>query len=102
MPHCIVRIFEPLLQLLWPALGRHRRPAHPSAVLAAEAATACPAHVSAARVLRGEEVGLIRPYLYAQERREAQKQQARRRALRLAARGIDIGPRLNHGVEVPA
>ncbi|CAM5728374.1 hypothetical protein SALBM311S_07331 [Streptomyces alboniger] len=102
MPHCIARIFEPLLRLLWPALGHHRRPDHPPVGLAAETSSACPPRVPAARVLRVEEVGLIRPYLYAQERREAQKQLARRRALRLAARGIDIGPRLNHGVEVPA
>jgi hypothetical protein len=100
MPDCIARIFEPLLRLLWPAPGRHRRPDHPSACLAQEASTARPAPFPAAQVLRGEENVLVRPYLVAHERREAQKQQARRRTLRLAVRGIDIGPRLRHGVEV--
>ncbi|MFD8723891.1 hypothetical protein ACFV2H_39555 [Streptomyces sp. NPDC059629] len=102
MPHCIAHIFEPLLRLLWPAPGRHRRPDHSSAGLAVEASTACPARVPDARVLRGEEIGLVRPYLVAHERREAQKQQARRRTLRLAVRGIDISPRLFDGVEVTA
>ncbi|MGY3202176.1 hypothetical protein [Streptomyces sp. TE5632] len=102
MPHRIARIFALSLWLLWPAPGRHRRPDHPSAGLAAEASPACPARVPAARVLRGEESGLVRPYLTAHERREARKQQARRRTLRLAARGIDICPRLIHGMEVTA
>lgn len=102
MPHCIAHIFEPLLRLLWPAPGRHRRPDHSSAGLAVEASTACPARVPAARVLHGEEIGLVRPYLVAHERREAQKQQARRRTLRLAVRGIDISPRLFDEVEVTA
>ncbi|MGW5215690.1 MULTISPECIES: hypothetical protein [unclassified Streptomyces] len=102
MPHRIARIFEPLLRLLWPAPGRHRRPDHPPAGLAAEASTACPAHVPTTRVLRGEEIGLVRPYLTAHERREAQKQQARRRTLHLAVHGIDIDPRLICGMEVAA
>lgn len=102
MPHCIVRLLEPLLRLLWPAPGRHRRFDHSSAGLAGEASTACPARVSAARVARGEEIGLVRPYLVAHERREAQKQQALRRTLRLATHGIDISPRPLDGVEVPA
>lgn len=63
MPHCIAHIFEPLLRLLWPARGRHRRPEHSSAGLAVEASTACPARVPAARVARGEEVGPVRPHL---------------------------------------
>jgi hypothetical protein len=102
MPHCISRFFEPLLRLLWPAPGRHRRPGSPSAGPAVEASSACPTRLPAARVLRGEEVGLVRPYLVTHERREAQKQQARRRTLRLAVRGIDLCPRLISGVEVTA
>ncbi|MFE9876059.1 hypothetical protein [Streptomyces sp. NPDC005784] len=102
MPHCIAHIFEPLLRLLWPARGRHRRPDHSSAGLAVEASTVCPARVLAARVVRGEEVGLVRPYLVAHERWEAQKRQARRRTFRLALRGIDISTRLFDGVEVTA
>jgi hypothetical protein len=53
--------------------------------------------------VRGEDSPLVRPYLVAHERREeARRQRARRRALRLAVHGIDIGPRLIHGVEVTA
>jgi hypothetical protein len=102
MPHCIVRTFEPLLRLLWPASGRHRRPDHRFAGLAVGASSASPPRVPAAGVLRGEEIRRVRPYLVAHERREAQKRQARRRTLRLAVRGIDIAPRLIHGVEVTA
>ncbi|MEU2747849.1 hypothetical protein ABZ613_16440 [Streptomyces collinus] len=102
MPHCIARLFEPLLRLLWPAPGRHRRPDRPPAGLAVEASTSRPHRVPAARVVRGEEVGLVRPYLVAYERRDALKRQARRRTLRLAVRGIDIGPRLIHAGEVTA
>lgn len=100
MPHCIAGIFEPLLQMLWPARGRHRRPVPSSAGLAVEASTARPRGVPATQVLRGEENRLVRPYLVAHERREAQKQQTRCRLLRVAVRGIDMGPRLMHGVEV--
>ncbi|WP_456203090.1 hypothetical protein [Streptomyces sp. LZ34] len=47
------------------------------------------------------EAPLVRPYVVAQERRvEARRQRARRRALWLALHGVDIGPRLIHGVEV--
>ncbi|MFJ9349413.1 hypothetical protein [Streptomyces sp. NPDC101237] len=102
MPHCIARIFEPLMRLLWPAPGRHRRTDHPSAGLAVEASRACPARVPAARVVHGEEVGLVRSYLVAHERREEQEQQARCRTLRLAVRGIDISPQLFDRVEVTA
>lgn len=89
---CIARFFEPLLRLLWPASGRHRstgvRPAAPHARVPA---------------LRGEDIGLVRPYLVAHERRqEAQRQRARRRALWFAVHGVDIGPRLIHGMEVTA
>ncbi|MEU0741942.1 hypothetical protein [Streptomyces sp. NPDC006134] len=105
MPHCIAHVFEPLLRLLWllwPAPVRHRRPVRSSAGLAVGAPTACPARAPAARVLRGEEIGLVRPYLAAHEQREAQKRQGRRRTLRLAARGIDISPRLINGMEITA
>ncbi|MEV8319481.1 hypothetical protein AB0Q95_35520 [Streptomyces sp. NPDC059900] len=54
-------------------------------------------------VLRGEDIGLVRPYLVAFERRqEERRQRARRRELWLAVHGVDIGPRLIHGVEVSA
>ncbi|MFE0802864.1 hypothetical protein [Streptomyces sp. NPDC058812] len=44
---------------------------------------------------------LVRPYLLAHERQEeARRRQARRRALRFAVHGIDLGPRVPHDVEV--
>ncbi|MFF0086071.1 hypothetical protein ACFYR1_41220 [Streptomyces canus] len=53
--------------------------------------------------LRGEDHALVRPYLVAHERREeARRQRARRRVLWLAVHGIDVGPRVIHGVEVTA
>ncbi len=89
------RLLLPLLRLLLPAAGRHRatgaRPSAPST-----GAPRVPA-------LSGEAIGLVRPYVIAHERRqEAQRQRARRRALWLAVHGVDIGPRLIHGVEVSA
>jgi len=46
---------------------------------------------------------MVRPYLVDHERREeARRQRARRRALWFAVHGIDIGPRVIHGVEVTA
>jgi hypothetical protein len=101
MLHCIAHIFEPLLRLVWPGPGRHRGTGHPSTGLSTDAmATHSPR--TPLRPLRGEEIGLVRPYLVAHERREAQRRRARRRALWLAVHGIDIGPRLIHGVEVTA
>lgn len=102
MPHCIARIFEPLLRLLLPAPGRHRGAETDPATPLTDAPTARLPRVSAP-VLRGEDIGLVRPYLVAHERRqEERRQRARRRALVLAAYGIDAGPRWIHGVEVPA
>ncbi|MFE9168095.1 hypothetical protein ACFYNZ_00950 [Streptomyces kebangsaanensis] len=102
MPHCIVRIFEPLLRLIRPALGRHRRPEPQSAGLCVQAPVTHRSRVPAARVVHGEEIGLVRLYLVAYERRERQSRRARRRVVRLAARGIDIDPRLVNGAEVQA
>ncbi|WP_369224774.1 hypothetical protein AB5J52_28645 [Streptomyces sp. R39] len=102
MPHCIVRIFEPLLRLLLPAPGRHRSPDQPSAGPCMEAPTARPSRASASPVLRGEEIGLVRPYLAAHERREQQRRRTRRRVVRLAVHGIDIDAQLINGVEVRA
>lgn len=54
-------------------------------------------------MLRGEDFRLVRPYLTAHEqRREDRQQRARRVALRLALHGIDVGPRIIHGVAVTA
>ncbi|MEU6087575.1 hypothetical protein ABZ865_12325 [Streptomyces sp. NPDC047085] len=53
-------------------------------------------------VLRGEEIGLVRPYLVAHERREQQRRRARRRVVRLAVYGIDIDTELVGAAEVRA
>jgi hypothetical protein len=109
MVHRIARLFEPLLRLLLPGMGRHRLAATTTATdrtgppplppYAAEPT----AHHPGPRPLRGEDHSLVRPYLVAHERRqEAQRQRARRRALWLAVHGIDVGPHLIHGVEVTA
>lgn len=97
MPQNIAHIFEPLLRLRWPAPGRHRR----SPAVRVDTPAASTPRVPV-RPVQGEEIGLVRPYLIAHERREAQRRRARRRVLWLAVHGIDIGPRLIHGVEVTA
>ncbi|KAF0650269.1 MULTISPECIES: hypothetical protein [Streptomyces] len=102
MLHCIARMLDPLLRLLWPPPGRHRQPcAHPLPVppSPAPAPTAAPVPEP---WFWGENSPLVRPYLLAHERRqaEARRQRGRRRALWLAVHGIDIGPRLIHGREV--
>jgi hypothetical protein len=101
VPHCIAQIFEPLLRILRPSEGRHRRADRRPAAVNAGAPTESLPHVPIPP-LRGEEIGVVRPYLVAHERREGREQRARRRALWLALHGIDIGPRLIHGVEVTA
>ncbi|MBM7090650.1 hypothetical protein JTP67_19310 [Streptomyces sp. S12] len=102
MTEATASLLAPLLRLLFPARGRHRRGAGPRhrAVLA-------PGREAARRPapppLRGEDNALVRPYLLAHERKEeARRQRARRRALWLAVHGIDVGPRVIHGVEVTA
>ncbi|MGW7280834.1 hypothetical protein ACWGIV_21530 [Streptomyces sp. NPDC054844] len=89
-----------LLALLLPGSGRRRRPPatepteSPYAPDVTVRRTGMPA-------LRGEDNVLVRPYLLAHERREeARRRQARRRALRFAVHGIDLGPRVLHDVEV--
>ncbi|MFI8880386.1 hypothetical protein [Streptomyces sp. NPDC055243] len=98
MPDCIARIFESSLRLLLPAVGRHRSSELTVSGLGIDAPTRPLPRVP---VLRGEDIGLVRPYLVAFERRqEERRQRARRRELWLAVHGVDIGPRLIHGVEV--
>lgn len=105
MPHCIARVFERLLRLLLPAPGRHRaadtRPAVSSTEKPAVPLPRAP-RADTVPFLRGEDTALVRPYLIAHEQRqeEARHQRRRRRALWLAVHGVDVGPRLIHGVEV--
>ncbi|MEV0641127.1 hypothetical protein AB0I77_40640 [Streptomyces sp. NPDC050619] len=99
MPHCIGSIFELLLRLLLPAAGRHRS-AETNPVPTVDVQTA---RLPRVPVLRGEDIGLVRPYLVAHERRQGERRRrARRRTLVLATHGIDIGPRRFHGAEVTA
>ncbi|MFG2131922.1 hypothetical protein ACGFNV_29485 [Streptomyces sp. NPDC048751] len=98
MPRWIARIFEPLLRLLWPPAGRHRRLDRRCSGLAPEASRL--GRTPAAPALRGEDIGLVRPYLVAHERRTAERRRVRRRGLRLAVHGIDL--RLLPGAEVRA
>ncbi|MFH8463806.1 hypothetical protein [Streptomyces sp. NPDC017991] len=108
MKHRIGRGVEPLLRWLFPGKGRHRLPAVEAAPgrgrhRAPAGAQGATAHRVGCRPLRGEDHMLVRPYLVEHEQREqARQQRARRRALWLATRGVDIGPRLIHGVEVSA
>ncbi|MEU2584785.1 hypothetical protein ABZ612_17870 [Streptomyces avermitilis] len=106
MSHRIARLLEPLLRLLLPGTGRRRRtaataPAHRRPTHSYDHGQT--ARHSGSRPLRGEDNAMVRPYLVAHERNEeARRQRARRRALWLAVHGIDIGPRIIHGVEVTA
>ncbi|MFB7554877.1 hypothetical protein [Streptomyces brevispora] len=101
MLDCIARIFEPLLRLLAPAPGPHRSTEadlYPPPLRAPAAPR--PRHTC---MLRGEDTALVRPYLLAHERsEEMRRQRARRRALWLAVHGVDVGPRVIHGMAVPA
>ncbi|MEU9121945.1 hypothetical protein AB0C96_19140 [Streptomyces sp. NPDC048506] len=100
-------IFELLLRVLLPARGRHRSAGALPAVRWEDAPTLTLPRVPVGRrqgLLRGEDVALIRPYVLTseerQERQERRLQRGRRRALWLAAYGVDAGPRWIHGVEV--
>ncbi|MEU2164248.1 hypothetical protein [Streptomyces sp. NPDC019208] len=97
MSHCIARLIDPLRRLLWPPPAVDHRPA-PRLPLPPR-----PTHAPTP-YYRGEDSPLVRPYLLAHERRqaEARRQRARRRALWLTVHGVDIGPRVIHGREVAA
>jgi hypothetical protein len=96
----IHRLLEPMLRLLLPPTGRRRlthqraaspRPRPPAIVAVSRRCTR----------LRGEDSRLVRPYVIAQEERDKRRsQRQRRRAVWLALRGVDVGPRLIHGVVV--
>jgi hypothetical protein len=102
----VVWIVQALLRALLPSSGRHRGTGKEAACAPADQHVHVPAVRSMARVarsttLRGEDIGHVRPYLVAFERRqEAQRQRARRRTLWLAVHGVDIGSRMVHGVRV--
>ena len=102
MYYGIALLIEPLLRLLFPARGRHRATGAPGT---APRPAAPDPHRPCATIplLRGEDSRLVRPYLVAHEQcEEARLQRGRRRALWFAVHGIDIGPRLIHGMEMTA
>lgn len=100
MTHAIAGLFGPLLRLLFPARGRHGATVAPPAMPHVASSVTRRPRVTVP-LLRGEDSRLVRPYLVAHEQREeARRQRARRRELWFAVHGIDIGPRLIHGVEV--
>ncbi|MBC2904051.1 hypothetical protein [Streptomyces cupreus] len=85
-----------LVRALFPARGRHRastaRLPLPVQPLPRYRHNPCPVEY---------DTPLVRPYLLTPaERHERRRQRQRRRALWLAAYGIDVGPRRIHGVEV--
>jgi hypothetical protein len=90
--------------------GRHRAPRPPAPARTVDAAPAAPPAVAVVTppdpvpLLRGEDTPLVRPYVLALERsrEEARRQRARRRTLWFAVHGVDLGPRVIHGVEVAA
>ncbi|MEU3818598.1 hypothetical protein AB0E74_03140 [Streptomyces sp. NPDC030392] len=105
MSHCIARLLDPLLRLLWPPPpARHRaapspaaRPVHTPAPLPPRPTRAPEPYYA------GEDSALVRPYLLAHERRaEERRRRARRRTLWFAVHGIDLGPRVIHGIEITA
>lgn len=105
MPKAIARLLVPLLRLTFPARGCHRSTGALQATRREETPTPALPRVPVGRpgLLRGEDSALVRPYvLTPEERQERRLQRGRRRALWLAAHGIDAGPRWIHGVEVAA
>ncbi|AWI28888.1 hypothetical protein [Streptomyces tirandamycinicus] len=102
----IARLLAPLLRLWWPppparlclprADGPRTPATHPP----------CPPRptFAPAPYYRGEDSPLVRPYLLAHERRQAEalRGRARHRTLWLAVHGVDIGPRVVHGREAAA
>jgi hypothetical protein len=82
--HPIHHLIEPLLRLVWPPTGS-RRTARPTR--------------EPGRAVR--DLSLV-AHTRREEARLRRLRRARRRALWCAVHGIDLGPRLIHGVEVTA
>lgn len=73
MRNCIGRFFEPLRRVLRPGQGRHRTVKASAPVLCGDVPTLRMPRVrqvSTRPTLRGEDVGLVRPYAVAHERRQ--------------------------------
>ncbi|MFK4184794.1 hypothetical protein ACI2L4_12365 [Streptomyces sparsogenes] len=96
MLHAIAWICEALLRLVLPPSGRHR---------ATRSAFGRPAMRRQPPGAQG--AAMARPYVVAHEQQREQRterrlRRRRRRTLWLAVHGIDIGPRVIHGVRVVA
>ncbi|GAA3099508.1 hypothetical protein GCM10010449_23400 [Streptomyces rectiviolaceus] len=95
MTDLIARLFGPFLRFLLPATGRHRGASAASCSRCEQPAFYI--ELAVTDVLDGEGNVIVRPYLVADELR---LQRQRRRALWLAVHGVDVGPRIIHGMEV--
>ncbi|MES4908094.1 MULTISPECIES: hypothetical protein [unclassified Streptomyces] len=108
MAHAIAWILEALLRLLLPPSGRHRAAPHPHMPTMPRPAHVphLPAQPSLPGLPDDHAADMVRPYVVAHEQREARAarrlRRQRRRTLWLAVHGIDIGPRVIHGVRVVA
>jgi hypothetical protein len=126
MAHGVAWVFEALLRLVLPPSGRHRaadgRPAvqhHHAPTMRTARVPDTPARPMAAERVNvstvqfrpaagspdGHGAAMVRPYVVAHERLERAERRLRRqrrRALWLAVHGVDVGPRLIHGVKVAA
>lgn len=100
MNQVIAMLVESLFRLLLPARGRHRATSGVFTHSTVDRPSPLPVCMSRP-ALRGEDVGLVRPYLVAHERSREQRLQ-RRRTLWLALHGFDTGPEWIHGVRVGA
>ncbi|MDT0546767.1 hypothetical protein [Streptomyces lonegramiae] len=100
----IAWIFEALLRLLLPPSGRHRAAPHQHTPTLPRPARV--PHVPAQPVLSelpdDSAPAMVRPYVLAHAQREERAARRLRRTLWLAVHGIDIGPRVIHGVRVVA
>lgn len=106
----IVRLFELLLRGLSPAAGRRRREVPPLRPVPAArrrlaAFRSAVVFVHGCRSAVGEaHSALLRPYARSEferwERAEQRQRRRRRRELWLAVHGVDVGPRVIHGMEV--
>ncbi|PNE42514.1 hypothetical protein AOB60_18900 [Streptomyces noursei] len=105
--HRIASLFLPLLRLLFPGGGRHRAvtPTPAAAYGGAGPAAVAPlrGRVRPLEPLRGEDAHLVRPYVLSEaEFQERRLRRGPRRALWLAAHGVDVGPRDLRGMAVAA
>lgn len=98
-----VRIVQTLLRALMPSSGLHRTGNGAACAQAdqhADAPAVRPTVPVAGPMPSGEDIGHVRPYLVAHERQQEARQRRVRRRVLIAARGVDIGPWVTHGVWV--